>query len=741
MSKQEDTSNIDRKLQKGDRVTLIGLKSDNGEKYNGQHGTIVNLYKNEKKPSSKKMDHEEHYGVQIDGVLKPWKLKRSNLLLLCTTEQEKNEVLAQEQILQVGDRVVLYGLKTDKYNGLYGTIIALADPLNEGRFGVRLDKGRESLCIRPANIHKLNANPSLPATSKKSTNQLKLERDKMDEIVNGNSEDSTDVDMMAMMRQMTSMFLSKQQQIQIFGREIDPMPDYRAEVMQAGGFPVGVDHKWAHDRLRIRYEHSSTLPHMMELQFKHPNYEPEGKDILRRLRTNDLVKLCWYFDSSRPGSIYKNHKANPYSTCVRHNYSNQAYRKEKLSQGRTHVAVGFVDLGILMAADLQDGDSPLRFIGVDQSSFAVAKTLVIWELLKHTPDSSQERDQHLVGIMQVWFSSTWTAYTQTAVRAALATLCSSGARYHPEVNSILEHWLSAPTMSLKKARKEYAATITDAWSKIGMMKLKNDRIAMARYELTGDFGVGIHPFCGSIIAYDCPDGIPPCDINGSVFGALSFADIMDVALRNPSKTMIDAAEEVALSGIKKLASWCKSGKVVVELICSPFEKVIEEIASHRPWTMSWSNLVDYVDYEYFHKCARQCSKHGDTVHFAYSMNWSTIVSGVCLSDYAGEKLTDFRCSIINEANRATEQSYVCLGWDRRIRLPLPHNPINTVSLVLELSHYQVWVDFFFGKAKKQGPCHVANVEHTMGSPLSSTGNSTVAFTWTYDPEIHFHGVA
>lgn len=738
----EDANN-NRGFLKGDRVTLVGLKSNDALQYNGKHGTILSFVpkKNKMPAGASQMNEEEQlYSIQIDDDIKPRKVKRSNLMLCPNTKDNNKNLLPQEQILQVGDKVTLYGLKTNKYNGQRGIIVALADPLNEGRFGVRLDKSRESICIRPASIRKDDSKPSPPAiSSRKTTKQLKKQRDKMYEMVQGKAGDFASADEMALVRQMMSMFLGKEQQIQMFGREIDPMPDFLAEVIQEGGFPLGVDSKWANDRLRIIYEQSSALPHMMEFSFKQTNYEPQQKDILKRLYTNDIEKVRWYLNSV-PGSIYENHKATPYGGFVRHNFSNQAYRKEKLCQGKTHIAVGFVDLGILMAADLENGDTPLRFIGIDRSSFAVAKTLVIWEMLKQTPITSPERNQHLVGIMQVWFSSTWTAKTETAVRAALATLCSSRASYHPEVCSILEHWLAAPTISLEKARKNYAATTTNARSEIGMMKLKHDRIAMARYELTGDFGVANQPFCGSIMAYDCPDGIPPCEMDESVFSALSFDKIMDVALKNPRITILDAAEEIALSGIKKLASWCKSEKVVVELICSPFENVIEEIASHGPWTMSWSNVVDYVDYEYFHNCARQCSKHGSTVHFAYSMNWSTIVSGVCLIDYFGEESADFRCKLIDDSNKATEKSYVLVGWDRRIRLPLPQNPINTVGLGLEIYYYRGWIDFFFGKAKKQGPCHIANIGHAIGSPLSRTENSTVAFTWTYDPEVHFYGV-
>ena len=57
------------------------------------------------------------------------------------------------------------------------------------------------------------------------------------------------------------------------------------------------------------------------------------------------------------------------------------------------------------------------------------------------------------------------------------------------------------------------------------------------------------------------------------------------------------------------------------------------VAALKPWTMSWSNVLDYVAPREFHALARACSIHGDTIHFAHSMNWSAEVKGAQLLDY------------------------------------------------------------------------------------------------------------
>jgi hypothetical protein len=714
------------KFQKGDRVVISGLQATT--QYNGKLGTVMSI------PKTDPLSETSRYGVQIDGtpLEKVISIKLANLTL-CRKDSQATKSSPLAQVFQVGDRVILHGLKTAKYNGKRGIVIAASDPHNEGRYGVRLLNGpKEAFRARPINLRK--------ETVQKTTKELRKERDEMQNAIHLTTDESADATQMEMMRKMMNMFMTDRHQIELFGRKIEPMPDFRKELLQTGGFPPGVDKKWADERLRSAFEQDSMLPHMLEMLFKRPGYQPSPKDIFKRLGTNEREKLTWYMSAKRPGCIYDKHVAHPYCQSARHDFSNQAYRREMLVQGKTHVAVGFVDLGLLMTADLLPGDDPLRFIGIERSAFAVAKTHVIWEMLKQIPVtlSISQRDPFLVSVMQVWFSSTWTRETEKRARAALSSLCSSATSYHPEVKQLLDHWLIAPTMPLKRARVEYASSTTDSRSSTGFMKLKHDRIAMAKYELTGDFGVGEKPFCGNMITFDCPDGTPPSALDQSAFAALNFKGIMDIAADNPKKTVMSLAEEYALSELRRLAQWCQSEKVVLELRCSPFEELVDEIAAEHPWTMSWSNLVDYVDYDTFHTLARQCSKYGDTIHFGYSMNWSTIVFGTNIIDYMGEQMADLRGQLLEGSDQSTKQSYANFGWDKRIRLPLPQNPINTTCFGLELVHHKAWVDYFFGKARRRGPCNVANVEHAMGSPLASTGNSTVAFTWTYDPEISFH---
>lgn len=638
-----------------------------------------------------------------------------------------------------GDRVALNGLKSAGYNGKFGTIFSVPKS-TDGRYGVLLDGADAPIAIQAGNI-------VLESSKRKSTRQQREERDRMQSCIEKSESETMNADQMAMMRMMRTMFMSEENEMKVFGRRIVPMPDFCSEIMNQG-LPSGVDREWANKYLRLAFEQASALPHMFELVFKQKDYQPAPADYLKRLGTNDPVTLKWYCDCRVPGSINQQRPWHAYADFIRHSFSNQSYRKEALHGGTTHVAVGFVDLGILFASELHEPpencSGPLRFIGVECSAYSVAKTHVIWEMLKQTPTSGQERQNHLRSIMQVWFSATWSEGTEKAVRSALLVLTAPGKSYPPVVSEMLFYWKNASTLSLSKARDETARATTNAFSTVGDLVMKHDRIAIGRYELSRDFlGTRDAPVCGNILMFDCPDGTPPLANDESVFSAFNWGEIVNLMNSlDSSMTVIQAAETYALSKIGKIASWATSNAVTVELHYGKVQDMIDDIASWKPWTMSWSNICDYCDYEEFHNMARFCSVHGDTIHFGYSMNWVTSVYGANIIDFAGESFVDLRTSILEASSQSAEACYRMSGWDQYLRLPPPTNPINTAShFCLEHQHFRKWCSYFFDLARRRGPCSVANVEHAFAtSPLSVTGASTVAFTWTYDPAIKFNNL-
>ena len=710
-------------LSKGDVVLVSGLIRS--ARLNGRLGKVVSVPKDQRIATAPVEDMR--YGVQILGEEKPLGIKLSNISLV-------NIKSENAPTFQIGDQVDLHGLTTAKFNGRSGVVVKGPDPSNEDRYGVRMDKGNQVLSIKIANLR----------IHVKTTKELEIERNNLIDVANPTREEALDADQLALLRQFTNASFGEDGQNPLYGRRVDALPDFIAELeREGGGYPIGVDRRWASKHLRESFENASALPHGYEWIFKQPEYKPDAKDIIRRIRSTDEDKVNWYLSPREPGDIYTNRVAPAYTGTVRHNYSNQTYRSEVLQQGSTHVAIGFVDLGILLVAELRPPDDPgnrdpLRFVGVERSAFCVAKTYVIWELIRECAGRSEDQSKGLLNsILQVWFSSTWTADTEDSVRKALSLLCRSDRTHHPDVRRMLEHWKCAPSMSLEDARKAHVRRTPEARSFIGKMKSTMDRIAMARYELTGDFAVpNESPLHGSIIMFDCPEFTPPCVLDENVFAALEFRRIVQIADNSgkaASMSILQAAEESARDGVKKMVSWCKSGQVEVELVCSTLEASIDLIASKRPQTMSWSNMLDYMEYEDFHDAARRCSRHGNpTLHFGYSMNWQCDVWATSVIDYLGPGYVHDRAEIIDQTNRDMPLIYRALGWDTRISLPLRQNPITTTSPGLEAAAYADWSMYFFDHGRTGGrPCHIRTIDHPIPCPLSATGGSTIYLAWTY----------
>ena len=745
----------DPKLRVGDRIFLCNLQS---EQHNGKKGTIQSLVRQKPPPLDPSC---RRFGILLDGEPKAIAVQAKNLV----------------QIFSLQDRVALRGLQKDTtLNGQLGTVIQVpASPVDrDARYGVQMD-GRLDQALIAVRAEKLYLGYRMSTQEQKELKE-KLSIDGRLEPPSV-TEQAEYVNQMAFLRTMIHRFTTEEQQIQIFGRKVVPIPEYWSEVTKAaGGLSRGVDQAWAKDYLRVAHENDSGLPQNFEMVFSDPTYEPPMEYIVKRLGNKDPPKLKWYLAANhqQAGAIYKQGCVGApwYSPFHRHSFSNQTYRPEQLHRGTTHVAVGFVDLGILLTMSLLDPPTtapvpvpmddknldmvhpPLHFVGVELSPYSVAKAHVIWELLKGSPSSSEHPVEHCSHILQVWFSTTWASGTESKVKDCLERLCGPKSTHpdlDPQVCEILEYWRDADMMPLEAVRGSYREYVTESKSSIGNLLRQKDRVALARYETSGDFChlPGQPPWCGNKIMFHCPDGTPPLEKNETIFSAFSMADIVALLKASPSLSIVQAAEQIALDKMAHLVALVQSNQVTMELICAPVECVVDEIAAKQPWTMSWSNLVDYFEYKDFHSLAKHCSRHGNTLHFGYSMNWTTIVYGTSLLDFCQPQASPLRKQILDQAHDAVETFYQKMGWTAYFRLPPPTNPLNTTSnFFLEPQWYQTWADFFFStvppdprqNSESTPRVQVATVDFAAGtSLLSPTGSSTVYFTWTYDPNMDLKG--
>jgi hypothetical protein len=156
------------------------------------------------------------------------------------------------------------------------------------------------------------------------------------------------------------------------------------------------------------------------------NQEVGTVEFWRRfhLRTQPPPSVIeWNFDNRRKiGDVLPSDLSIPeyldgVSDVLYPNFSNcPVPPKQTLTLGTVHIAVGFVDLGLLLDSRFSEpeAESPsarLLFRGFEASSFAVAKSLVIWEMLRTSGTKAS-------WVVQVWFSAIWSKRATNAFLAA-----------------------------------------------------------------------------------------------------------------------------------------------------------------------------------------------------------------------------------------------------------------------------------------------------------------------------------
>lgn len=487
--------------------------------------------------------------------------------------------------------------------------------------------------------------------------------------------------------------------------------------------------RWSYLKHLLGY-HESPNRKLCLTQVK--NQESDCVEFWRRFHQGNPLNSHmrnWYFDDKRtPGDIAPwNHfvkYASGYSTGLRSSFSN-CYVSQTLSFGSVHVAVGFVDLGLLLDSQFL-GDSNagaearLLFQGYEASPFAVAKSLILWEMMMDVETKAE-------WVVQVWFSAVWSKRATNSFLKAAKTvdqrLSIGDQDQPPEIRVLVSHWAQSKGVGLKKARSGRSTTRQESSDALFFAQ-KEDRVEMVHYHLTGAFGLAEEAPCsGSVLMWDCPEGTARLD-KESVFFTLTVADVMKNPLWNGN--YFQTAELVKVERVAVLMDRAQTGKIQVKLSLafpslSESPRALAEIIDLQPHSVTWSNIVDYLPADEFHALARKCS--ATACHSGYSMNWPTKVWGTSIIDYPETALT-----VLGEANRARDVAFRRDCGDKEIfLLPMQHNPLNVTAGFLSERCYLHWVNHFFGasacKLLEAGKCESSNPLHRV--------STVVECSWTY----------
>ncbi|CAB9497422.1 expressed unknown protein [Seminavis robusta] len=464
------------------------------------------------------------------------------------------------------------------------------------------------------------------------------------------------------------------------------------------------------------------------------NQRLDKVELWRRfhLREPPPPVLCtWYFDPQRKVGDIQTVLPTTWryidgaSDFLCPSFSNCANQQQTFEFGSVHVAVGFVDLGLLIDSTFRSDMStaPMLFRGFDANSFVVARTMVFWEMMQSPKVEPR-------WVVQVWYSTVWSKRATNeflaAARRVVANECADEERHPATVRVLLHHWSNSKGVGLKKIVRRRGPLRNESSDAL-YFAAKDDRVEMLRYHLTGSFGLqGDAPCSGSILMFDNPLKIVKSERH-SVFETLSLKDV--VCSEEWNGSFFQTAEKVKEARVRTLMEHAQAGRVKVKLSVSLLDPdltspAIAEIRELNPKSISWSNILDYMTPSEFHKVAKACSE--TAIHSGYSMNWTRDVFGAHLIDYPTTSM-----EIIRDAERKSELEVkkLCKGRGRIFSVPFQHNPLNTTISLLASRCHSYWAAHFFRSSGFE-LLEVRTLEST-GNPLSRI-NSTVVCRWAYN---------
>lgn len=274
----------------------------------------------------------------------------------------------------------------------------------------------------------------------------------------------------------------------------DPrVPAFHTEYKERGAWPAGSNASACARMLDEAYT-TAALQHKLN-EDNDSECKVSAEDMGKRFGSTEPA-LLWWAESAPRGTVRDVANAallDSYkSGRVWHSFSNAENRSVVLTPGTTHVSVGFVDLGILCAARFDEARAlpgPLRWVGVEASTYAVAKTAVVDAMLRAgiaTDAVLQVRTRKCARVCccrcpsrpsrdarapQVWYSAAWSRSTAAAFSVCVDELLESGGadnRYgaikrNAEVESLLRTWRECE-VPLAKAREQWLEGLRHNWS-------------------------------------------------------------------------------------------------------------------------------------------------------------------------------------------------------------------------------------------------------------------------------------
>jgi hypothetical protein len=178
----------------------------------------------------------------------------------------------------------------------------------------------------------------------------------------------------------------------------------------------------------------------------------------------------------------------------------------------------------------------------------------------------------------------------------------------------------------------------------------------------------------------------------------------------------------------------RTGAIKIEVRLGRVElgsPAVAAIASLRPYTMSWSNVLDYMRPRDFWQLARACSERAGTVHFGCSMNWTMSTNGTCLLDFPDHTQ---RRELVEQCQQQMAEilsdGAVYPQMHKVLLTPPVDNVLNTSGFVLSQLIWKDWLQVL-SSSERAGPLQIASAMPHKYNFLARQ-STAISLTWTFD---------
>eukprot|EP01084_Bolivina_argentea_P300075 517316_1 len=499
------------------------------------------------------------------------------------------------------------------------------------------------------------------------------------------------------------------------------MYEYHKLFKTKRGYPDNINVDDCYQLLWNAYETGRSVEFMNMSLLKNDNILTERPDyILNRIRTNSTNRINWYL-KSKPRDIDP-HYMNPnikYDPSKFHSFSNCTDTPLIIQHGKTHIFVGFCDLSQLTKCSfLGESAIPTRFVCVDMSLYSVAKSVVIYEMLKDQSITAES-------ILEVWYSSVWTKNTRIHFKRVVEKIINDDDRiiqFDEKIFECIKHWHNSAGVSVEYAHRLWFNSLTKTYSEIGTFHKLQDTLDYAEYVISGHF------IRTNIVMFDNLREIPKKAKDENLYHVIEINQRF-LNFWKEKKSLKAAARTCLLTDIKRLKQLISEQKVVLEFILDEVNKhLMNTLQQMNPYSVSWSNCIDSVPAAQFHSTAKEIGCI-DCVHYAYSMNWVCSMKGTHIIDYP----SNFRMELFIASNNMIQEYWKMHGMQELFIYPPMSNIINFGSESSLAIMYREWVYWFLSKktAKTEIQYNPQNIIRNMYNPFHST-NTVINFCWTYD---------